>query len=142
MKRNLYKNIRATVLLFLLAWFFPCAPVNAREILNARDFFSFDELTTLYDEENLSPTLENKLNYLLATPFVDNSQAGANTRQFLQSPPLGEFLRVVHWNIERGLEYDAIEAAFDSEAHLNIFLDSERFPFDSEKRREILEQAA
>ena len=142
MKRNLYKNIRATVLLFLLAWFFPCAPVNAREILNARDFFSFDELTTLYDEENLSPTLENKLNYLLATPFVDNSQAGANTRQFLQSPPLGEFLRVVHWNIERGLEYDAIEAAFGSEAHLNIFLDSERFPFDSEKRREILEQAA
>jgi len=142
MKKKIYKNIRATVLLFLLAAFLPCASVNAREALNVRDFFNFDELTTLYKEQNLSQSLENKLNYLLTTPFVDNSQTGTNTRQFLQSPQLGEFLRVVHWNIERGLEYEAIEAAFGSEAQLNALLDEGNFPVESEKRREILEQAA
>ena len=141
MGNKIYKNIRANVLLFLLAAFFLCAAADARE-RNTLDFLSYAELTTLYEGASFSQSLENKLNRLLTTPFVDNSHAGADTLRLSRSPQLGEFLRVVHWNIERGLEYEAIEAAFGSEAQLTALLDNKKFPVESEKRREVLEQAA
>jgi endonuclease/exonuclease/phosphatase family metal-dependent hydrolase len=86
-------------------------------------------------------TLENKLNVLLTTPFVENSQVVKSPLSFSKSARLGEFLRVAHWNIERGLEYEAIEAAFTSEERFEALLDAEKFPPGSDARREILEHA-
>ncbi|MDQ3686250.1 MAG: endonuclease/exonuclease/phosphatase family protein [Acidobacteriota bacterium] len=51
-------------------------------------------------------------------------------------------MRVAFWNIERGLEYEAIEAAFSDEARFAALLDAERYPPGSEARREVLEEAA
>ncbi len=106
------------------------------------ELFSYTELKQLYDNKKLSPSLESKLNLLLTQPLVNNSFRRAVPLSLARSPQLGEFLRVVHWNIERGLEFEAIEAVFKGEKELLALLDNERFPPESDKRREILEQAA
>ena len=126
--------------MFLAAFAF-C--VAARAEPSAPAIFSYPELTTLYEQEKMSPTLEEKLKILLTTPFVDNSYAGA-TIQFSESASLGEFLRVAHWNIERGLEYEAVKAVFGSEPEFIELLDAnaKEFPAASDERQRALEQAA
>lgn len=134
------RRARAALLLLLLACWL-CAPASAQE-QNAPELFSYSELTTLYAQEQLPPALAGKLDRLLTTPFVDNSRSNATPVRLSQSPQLGEFLRIACWNIERGLEYDAVEAAFHSEAQLAALLDKRRFPEGSDARRGVLEQAA
>ncbi|HMS40726.1 MAG TPA: endonuclease/exonuclease/phosphatase family protein [Pyrinomonadaceae bacterium] len=109
---------------------------------SAPDFLTFDELTTLYEQEVLPQNLEEKLGRLLTTPFVDNSQKTSFPLSLTKSAALGEYLRVVCWNIERGLEYEAVEAAFTSRERFEALLNEEDFPLDSRERQEILEQVA
>jgi len=139
MKGTFYKNYCARVCLFLLlsCWF--CGAAHARNF--APPIFTYTELTTLYEQEKLSPPLAEKLNQLLTTPFVNNSHMNTGEISFSQSPALGEFLRVAHWNIERGLEYEAIEAIFDSEERFAATLNAKDFPFGSDERGRALEQA-
>lgn len=133
------------VLLKLFLWLFlPAsvfAPANTYAARSA-DFLSYAELRQLYENEKLPPPLESKLNLLLTRPFVKNSFPNAAPVKLSRSRRLGEFLRVVHWNIERGLEFEAIEAVFKDEKKFVSLLDDERFPPGSDKRREIIEQAA
>lgn len=103
--------------------------------------FSYADLTTLYDQKNISPELGSKLNRLLTTPFVYNSNSHVSSPRLLTSPQLGEFIRVALWNIERGLEYEALEAAFDSDTRLAAVIGTKRFPIGSDQRRELFEQA-
>lgn len=103
--------------------------------------FDYSELETLYSQPNLPPALKAKLNILLTTPFVNNSFQNAEAHQFSKSPPLGEFLRVAEWNIERGLEYEAVEAVFGDEAKFEAMLDVKRFPVGSDERAEVLREA-
>ena len=140
MKKAFCRNYaqRACLFLLLSCWFYGAA--HARNF--APPIFTYTELTTLYDQEKLPPSLEVKLNQLLTTPFVDNSYANAVEYNFSQSPPLGEFLRVAHWNIERGLEYEAIAAIFDSDERFAATLNVEDFPLGGDKRAQVLEQAA
>jgi endonuclease/exonuclease/phosphatase family metal-dependent hydrolase len=128
------------LLFLLLAVCLFAATVPARDDVSA-GLFSYAELKTLYEQQPLSGSLESKLNRLLTTPFVDNSRAGNAPAQLSRSQRLGEFLRVAQWNIERGLEYDAIEAAFTGEAAFEALLDPKEYPAGSEKRLEILEEA-
>ena len=137
---KIFENrIKIFILLLLLAGvFFRADAKTARD----SEFFSYPELKQLYDNEKLSTSLELKLNRLLTHPFVDNSFRGSAPLPLTRSKRLGEFLRVVHWNIERGLEFDAIRAVFRSEQELIALLDEKEFPSGSDKRRELLEQAA
>ena len=100
----------------------------------APELFTYVELATLYDEEDIPQSLVSKLNRLLTTPFVDNSHAQTELVRLARTPQLGEFLRVAFWNIERGLEYEAIEAAFSDEARFAALLDAERYPMGSAAR--------
>lgn len=102
---------------------------------------SYSELTSLYDN-TLSIELEARLLRLLNLPFVHNAAQGPIGPQLSRSDQLGEYIRVALWNIERGIEYEALEAAFDSEERLEALLDTKRFPIGSPARREILDQAA
>jgi endonuclease/exonuclease/phosphatase family metal-dependent hydrolase len=143
MKNKNRQTARALIFAFLFLIFAAAVPVKADAGEEyKRNLFSFTELTTLYEQENLSTPLEEKLNRLLTTPFVDNSAPRAGILSLSQSAELGEFLRVVQWNIERGLEYEAIEAAFTSEERFAAILSEKDFPPGSRKRLEILRQAA
>ncbi len=128
---------------YVFIWLVCCLCTTAgAQPIGAPDLFSYEELTELYNQKSLSPPLEGKLNRLLTTPFVNNSLQISASLQLSKSRQLGEFLRVAHWNIERGLEYEAIEAAFTGEDEFTNILSKEKFPVGSTERRELLEQAS
>lgn len=103
------------------------------------DNISFSDLKELYKHKNIPEPLSTKVSHLMTVPFVSNEAAGEVA--FNRSPLLGDFIRVVHWNIERGLEFNAIAAIFDRNVEIADYLDKKEFPEDSEKRRRFLEQA-
>jgi len=104
------------------------------------DLLTYPELKSLYSHATMTTALEARLNRLLTVPFVVN-QIGTNPVAIASRTPLGEYIRVAAWNIERGLEYDALEAAFASEDDFVALLDAKRFPIGSKIRTEIIEQA-
>lgn len=55
---------------------------------------------------------------------------------------LGRFLRVVEWNIERGLEYEAIKNAFTDAQRFAKLMDSSEYPRGAAKRKRVLQQVA
>ena len=89
-------------LLFLLTVTFIFTTAQGQPTL-----LTYNELVALYETDPPSPELADKLTRLLNTPFVNNS---AGTRA-----PRGDSLRVAMWNIERGLEFDAIKAALTND---------------------------
>jgi endonuclease/exonuclease/phosphatase family metal-dependent hydrolase len=115
------------------------APVAAQAA--APELLSHEELVRLYEQETPPAGLQDKLRRLLATPFVSNAASERGVRPLLPSAPkLGKFLRVVQWNIERGLEYDAIKSAFTDAASFAKLLDSSDYPRRGEKRKLVLQQ--
>lgn len=136
---------RVCALKHLLLAAFACllmAPeVNARQ--RAPELLTYDELVQLYEQENPPEALREKLRRLLTTPFVSNAASARGVRPLLPSAAkLGQFLRVVEWNIERGLEYDAVKLAFTDAAGFAKLIDSKAHPRGSEQRRRVLQQVA
>lgn len=104
---------------------------------------TYSELTDLYRNSRLSPELEIKLNRILTEPFVKSEPAATlEPLPLATSALLGDYIRVAQWNIQRGLEYDALEAIFESEESVLKYLDPVKFPPASAARAELLEQAA
>ena len=100
----------------ILALCFAILPVNAARQLPAPapapDVLTFDELVTLSETNRPPAPLEEKLDRLLRTPFLNNDSAamgGEPHRPFVDG--LGPVLRVASWNIERGLNFDLIKLA-------------------------------
>ncbi|MEJ7847577.1 MAG: endonuclease/exonuclease/phosphatase family protein [Pyrinomonadaceae bacterium] len=141
--RNIVPNsrfyvLRSALAVFLLGAF--CITATAENTAPPQTF-SYSELINLYEQDVLSPEMEAKLSLLLTTPFVVNNYA-KNSRNFSRSMFLGSYIRVASWNIERGLEYEAIEAAFGDAAKFELMLDTEKFPPGSDEREYVLEEAA
>lgn len=129
------------LLLAAFACLLSAAPVDAQQ--QAPELLTHDELVRLYEQETVPADLRNKLQRLLTTPFVSNAASARGARPLLPvTERLGKFLRVVQWNIERGLEYDAIRLAFSDAAGFGRLLDSTAYPRRSEKRKLILQQVA
>ena len=129
----------------LLLAVFACLLINppARAQQPAPELLTYDELVQLYEQETPPDALQNKLRRLLTTPFVSNASSTRGVRPLLPNTArLGQFLRVVHWNIERGLEYDAVSTAFTDPAGFAKHIDSTANPRGSEKRKLILQQVA
>ena len=137
MSKGFHRDIRLNVLVIFLLTIFLFSTAIART--SAPSVLSYTELETLYNEEKLTPLLQGKLDQLLTTPFIENNHKQENA--FSKSSQLGEFLRVAQWNIERGLEYEAIEAIFTDPAKFEAMLDVKKFPLGSEERREIIAEA-
>jgi endonuclease/exonuclease/phosphatase family metal-dependent hydrolase len=72
---------------------------------------SYADLVRLYEIDQPPPELQQRLDRLLSTPFVYNSERGARPLK-PQTFPRGRAIRVATWNIERGLEFQAVRAAF------------------------------
>jgi endonuclease/exonuclease/phosphatase family metal-dependent hydrolase len=72
---------------------------------------TYGDLVALYENDVPAPDLQNRLTKLLNTPFVNNSAGGpagpSSTRNAI---------RVATWNVERGLEFDAVKAALTNDA--------------------------
>ncbi len=107
-----------------------------------RNLLSYAEITDLYTQNSLSPELGLRLNTILTEPFVGNFAVSPERPALASSSLLGTYVRVAHWNIQRGLEYDALEAVLDSEERTVAMLDPVKFPLGSPAREAVLEQAA
>jgi len=74
------------------------------------ELFPYDELVRLGSPQELSPELAAKLDALTTTPFINNEAFYRGARPHsLQVEGLGATLRIVFWNIERGLALDDIK---------------------------------
>jgi endonuclease/exonuclease/phosphatase family metal-dependent hydrolase len=98
---------------------------------------SYPELVTLGEQEPIPSDLQPKLTALLTTPFVNNEAFFRKARP--HRPALGAIgpgIRVVQWNIERGLQLDNIKLAFtDSAAFVKKVASSPLKAPDGEKRQ-------
>src|ERR1700744_6377849 len=101
------------LMIFRSAWLATLAVGLVSSLWAEPELLSWDELVTLYQQDTPPAPLATKLHALVTTPFVSNaaSDAGKQPRK-PTAPELGPFLRVVQWNIERGLEFDAVRLAF------------------------------
>jgi endonuclease/exonuclease/phosphatase family metal-dependent hydrolase len=78
----------------------------------APEMFSYAELVTLSNTDPLDDALTRKLNLLVTTPFVSNEAYYAGVKLHNPSSHGTPSLRVVFWNIERGLRLEEITLAF------------------------------
>ena len=132
---------RHTLLLVFLLLLSNAAVIRAQE--QTPELFTYAELVQLYETPPLPSALQAKLDRLLTTPFVSNSASARGVRPALPNDAkLGTFLRVVEWNIERGIEYDAISAAFTDTNRFTRLIDSTAYPRGSSDRKAILQQVA
>lgn len=107
------------------------------------ELFTYAELVQLYENKVVPEALRVKLDRLLTTPFISNAASARGVQPLLPSTPkLGKFLRVVQWNIEEGIEYEAISAAFSDPGRFAKLLDSSAYPAGSQDRKTILQQVA
>ena len=135
-----YRKYRLVLVCLLLASFcqhaFPGPPDSGEAKL-----FTYSEIAELYKQQPLSMDLEVRLKRLLNEPFVYTDPYTVRP-PISSTPELGEFIRVAQWNIQRGIEFEALKAIFTSDSHTAKILDIDRFPLGSGERKEILEQAA
>jgi endonuclease/exonuclease/phosphatase family metal-dependent hydrolase len=90
---------------------------------------TFDQLVDLEKNEPPSPALAEKLEHVLATPFLSNEAYfnGAKPKR-PSSPQLGIFLRAIYWNIERGIQFDAIRIALSEPENFDRVLAERKDP--------------
>lgn len=138
-----WRDHALTFKLWLLASF-ACLliPVAADAQPEAPKLLTYDELVQLFEQETPPEALQNKLRLLLTTPFVSNAASERGVKPHLPNTArLGRVVRVVQWNVERGLEYDAIRSTLIGDAAgFAKLMDSTLYPRGSEKRKLILQQ--
>ncbi len=97
----------------------------------------------MYENKDLPEALQVKLDRLLTTPFISNAVSARGVQPLLpRTSKLGTFVRVVQWNIEEGIEYEAISAALSDSRRFAKLLDSSAYPYGSQNRKRILQQVA
>ena len=85
--------------------------ISAAMAQQVAPLLTYRELIQLYRQDIPPSPLQLKLDHLLTTPFVNNQASAAGRRPVKPvSAQLGKFLRVAQWNIERGLEFEAINS--------------------------------
>src|SRR5580700_3051272 len=119
----------AQLILFLtLIWTSTASAQNAPQADYIRSsqppLLNYQELVTLGEQETVDTALAAKLHTLLTTPFVNNEAYFNGVRPLRPDlKGMGPSLRLVEWNIERGIELDKMKLlltdkqAFISEVH-------------------------
>lgn len=102
---------------------------------------SYDEIIQLYQQDIPPAPLLDKLSRLLTTPFVSNQASRSGVRPLKpSSPQTGKFLRVAQWNIERGLEFDAVRLAFTNPQKFSALMDEKKSRASADERAHIIDQ--
>jgi len=119
----------------------PLVFVSAIMAQQGAPLLTYRELIQLYKQDVPPRPLQLKLNHLLTTPFVSNQAAAAGRRPLKPvSTELGKFLRVAQWNIERGLEFDAVMLAFTDPRRFTALMENKGSKASPEERTRIAEQ--
>jgi endonuclease/exonuclease/phosphatase family metal-dependent hydrolase len=116
------------ILFLTLIWTSTASPQNAPPADYIRSsqppLLNYQELVTLGEQETVDPALAAKLHTLVTAPFVNNEAYFNGVRPLRPDlKGMGPSLRLVEWNIERGIELDKMKLlltdkqAFISEVH-------------------------
>jgi endonuclease/exonuclease/phosphatase family metal-dependent hydrolase len=104
---------------------------------------TFKEITQLYQFDDPPEALREKLHKLLSTPFVRNTASDSGAMPLKPNlPGLGKTLRVAQWNIERGLEFDAVRFALSDPKRFNALMEDKGSKAAEDQRAKIREQIA
>ncbi len=93
---------------------------------SAPEMFSYQELLALSQDQEFEPDLAEKLKRITTTAFLSNEAyyRGARPKR-PDIEELGASLRLVYWNIERGIRLDEIKLLFtDKEGFLKLVEES------------------
>ena len=100
---------------------------------------TYDEIRALYETDQPPPALASKLNELLTTPFVNNQASARGVKPLKPSiPGLGASLILAQWNIERGLEFDAVKLAMSDPKGFSGLLEDRGSKIDNQERARVL----
>ncbi len=91
------------ILIVIFSMPFSASTLLAQQGSSGPALLTYNDLVALYENDVPSEALQTKLTKLLNTPFVHNSVSGRE--------PSDRLIRIAAWNIERGLEFDAVKAA-------------------------------
>ncbi len=127
--------------LFVFLLFLPIQAEQPPALLTA-ELLNYEELVQLYEQDRPPEQLQIKLQELLTTPFVSNEATAGNTGPLKPTAAIGRYIRVAHWNIGRGVEYEALQSALSDPATFASLLDPAKYPDGSPKKALVLEQAA
>ena len=73
------------------------------------EMFTYEELLALGEDKDFEPSLSKKLEAITTTPFVSNEAYYRGAKPHLpEIEGLGRSLRVLFWNIERGVTLDDV----------------------------------
>ncbi len=105
------------------------------------ELLTYDELVEFGTVDAVRRPLKAKLDKILTTPFISNAAYYNGTRPLRpEISGLGPSLRVVMWNIERGLHLDDIKALFASREEFLKRVDIAKLTPGSVKYNKILEE--
>ncbi|MBV9499690.1 MAG: endonuclease/exonuclease/phosphatase family protein [Acidobacteriaceae bacterium] len=129
------------IIKWFLLWFFLTSPNLPAQAQKDPELLSWNELIQLYHQDVPPPALNEKLHKLLTTPFVRNTASDASRKPLKPTIiAVGKVLRVAQWNIERGLEFDAIRLAFTDSKQFNALMEDKGSKADDRARDEIREE--
>lgn len=135
--------IRSAIALLFACALWPQSPAPPLPAAQGPALLTFSELQQLYRQAVPPPPLAAKLHTLLTEPFVSN---GATARGLDPLRPLGphgrRLLRVAQWNIERGLEFDAIRLAFTDPRAFGALVEDDNPGLSAKDRAAAVEEAA
>ncbi|MDQ3474523.1 MAG: endonuclease/exonuclease/phosphatase family protein [Acidobacteriota bacterium] len=133
---------RGFLLLIFFGFFFNSTASDAQGQSDP-ELLTYEELVQLYEQPVPAEPLQRKLNALLNTPFVSNAASERGVKPLKpRSPVLGPFLRVAFWNIERGLQYDAVVAALGGARDYTAMLQRTKLAHSSSTRAAAAKEAA
>lgn len=116
MKKNTFPNLaNRSLSLLIVVLLLPGSLLQAQQTsTSGPPLLTYADLVALYENDTPSTDLQNRLTKLLTTPFVNNS-AGNRSRVQSSSAGSDKGIRIAAWNIERGLEFDAVKAALTND---------------------------
>ncbi len=116
--------------------FFKDTRAVAANAMEHTPLLSFDELLALYENETPPEPLAHKLTALLETPVVVNTAVTPTATARNES-----MLRVAHWNIERGMAFENIQAALRGREAFARRLQQAPRPPDAKEQARAFEEA-
>lgn len=115
MKRETTLLCRSLTLVTITLLSISIAPGQQGEV-RAPALLTYSDLVALYENEEPSGDLQRRLTNLLETPFVNNSINPRGAKRARSGPGSeNKAIRVAAWNIERGLEFEAVKAALTND---------------------------